>query len=114
MCLPAGALRVVGEHVSVTEIVVRVARDAPFCRRSGGVMLSGGEPLVQPRFERAAAERRRDATVFADSRGYPVGLDDAAGRCPCINDGRYAGRELLRTAKSDRAGTGHRPRERSS
>ena len=54
---PSGALRAVGERLSVEETLARVRRDAPFYRRSGGgVTLSGGEPLAQWRFARALAQ----------------------------------------------------------
>jgi len=54
---PSGALRAVGERLTVEEALARVRRDAPFYRRSGGgVTLSGGEPLAQWRFARALAQ----------------------------------------------------------
>lgn len=48
---PTGALKVVGESMSVEEVFDLVEKDAAYYRRSGGgVTLSGGEPLAQPEF----------------------------------------------------------------
>lgn len=48
---PSGAISKVGRFTSVEEVMAEVRREAPFYRHSsGGVTLSGGEPLFQPRF----------------------------------------------------------------
>jgi len=49
-----GALEMVGQWMSVEEVLCVVRRDAPFYQQSGGGMtLSGGEPLAQYAFARA-------------------------------------------------------------
>jgi pyruvate formate lyase activating enzyme len=48
---PAGALIAYGEKQTVKEVIDQVERDASFYARSGGgLTLSGGEPLAQPKF----------------------------------------------------------------
>ena len=56
----AQCLVVVGERMSVDQVVEEVLRDMPFYERSGGgVTLSGGEPLLQIEFTEALLERCR-------------------------------------------------------
>ena len=46
-----GKLKIIGEDVSVEEILIQIEKDRPYYRRSGGgVTLSGGECLFQPEF----------------------------------------------------------------
>ncbi len=57
-----GGVRVVGRRMTAGEVVAEVARDAVFYRRSGGgVTLSGGEPLAQPRFAEAILALSKEA-----------------------------------------------------
>ncbi len=48
---PGGALLRTGRHLTATEVIEEVAKDADFYRNSGGgVTFSGGEPFAQPAF----------------------------------------------------------------
>lgn len=48
---PSGALRLVGEEITVSELLFRVMKDKPYYDTSGGgVTLSGGECLLQSEF----------------------------------------------------------------
>lgn len=65
---PSGALNVYGEEKSVTEIMDHVEKDTLFYRRSGGgLTLSGGEAMAQPKFAVALlreAKKRRIHTAM--------------------------------------------------
>lgn len=64
-----GPGRMVGRRTTAGEVFDEVAKDAIFYRRSGGgVTLSGGEPLAQPRFAEAILALSRDA-------GFHTALD---------------------------------------
>lgn len=57
---PSGALRLAGRRVTAAEVLEEVARDSIFYQHSsGGMTLSGGEPLVQPDFALALLEGAR-------------------------------------------------------
>lgn len=57
---PAEALQIMGRPVLVEDLYAEVSADRAFWERSGGgVTLSGGEPLVQPRFVKAFLQRCR-------------------------------------------------------
>ena len=45
-----GALELVGETMSVEDILAVVLRDKPFYGEEGGLTVSGGEPFAQPDF----------------------------------------------------------------
>jgi pyruvate formate lyase activating enzyme len=50
---PSAALELVGRRTSVEEVMAAVRRDIPFYDETGGVTLSGGEPLSQLEFSEA-------------------------------------------------------------
>lgn len=55
---PTGARFVIGRHVEVEEIFRELSSDVPYYQSSsGGVTLSGGEPLMQPEFAAALLKR---------------------------------------------------------
>lgn len=66
---PNEARAVIGYWATVEEVFKRVAADSPFYRESsGGVTLSGGEPLAQPEFAAGILKKCRDA-------GFHTALD---------------------------------------
>jgi len=69
---PAGARRLVGEEMTVSQVMARVLRDRLFFEESGGgVTFSGGEPLSQPEFlrELLSACRAQDLHTAVDTCG---------------------------------------------
>jgi pyruvate formate lyase activating enzyme len=61
---PTGAREVAGRRCSVDDVMAELVRDGVFYDRSGGgVTLSGGEPLMQPRFALALLQRCRQARM---------------------------------------------------
>jgi pyruvate formate lyase activating enzyme len=58
------ALKLVGQEMSVDEVLAEVEKDRPFYRRSGGgVTVGGGEPLAQYRFTAELLEAAQDAYI---------------------------------------------------
>jgi len=79
----AEAREVAGRPMSVEDVLAVVERDRSFYEQSaGGVTLSGGEPMLQPRFAAALLAAAR-------SRGFHTALD-TCGHAP------WASFELLR------------------
>lgn len=67
------ARQVVGRYVTAAEVLEELRADVPFYRASGGgVTLSGGEPLGQPRFARALLELAKEEGLHTalDTCGY--------------------------------------------
>lgn len=58
------SIEIVGREMTVQEVMFEVTRDVAYYRRSGGgVTLSGGEPLYQPRFAGALLAAAREAGI---------------------------------------------------
>ena len=71
-CLP-GARELVGRVAGVSELLSEIERDVVFYDQSGGgVTLTGGEPLMQPRFaiELLRACQAHDIHTVLDTSGY--------------------------------------------
>ncbi len=63
---PSGALALKGRRMTVDAVMAEVKKDSAYYRRSGGgVTLSGGEPVAQPRFAREILLACRDANIHA-------------------------------------------------
>lgn len=77
---PTGASRLCGRKVTAADVVKAVLPDRPFFRQTGGVTLSGGEPLFQPAFALALAGAFREAGVHVllETCGYAPYADYAA------------------------------------
>ncbi len=71
MC-PTTATKIVGRYITVEELVKEVEKDVSLYEDSGGVTFSGGEPLFQPQFLRAALEemKRKYIHTALDTSGY--------------------------------------------
>lgn len=70
---PTGARQVIGRTMTVAEVVAEVGKDRIFYEDSGGgVTISGGEPLLQPRFVIALLGALREAGIHAilDTTGF--------------------------------------------
>lgn len=80
----AGAREMVGQWMTVGEVLAEVVRDVPFYDQSGGgVTFSGGEPLAQPEFLSALLQacRAREIDTTVDTCGYaPWGVVDEVRR----------------------------------
>ena len=69
----ADARRLAGRPISLGDLMTEIERDLVFFEQSGGgVTLSGGEPLAQPRFTRALLEacRARGIHTAVETCGY--------------------------------------------
>jgi pyruvate formate lyase activating enzyme len=70
---PSGAIEAVGRYMTVAEVMDPVGRDASYYRRtSGGMTLSGGEPLVQWQFALKLLQeaKKRGIHTTLDTSGY--------------------------------------------
>jgi len=86
---PGGALEILGRTVTAADLARELLDDAPFFRHSGGgVTVSGGEPLLQPAFVSALAERLHQSgvEVALDTSGYaPLSVfQRVAERCDLV------------------------------
>jgi len=80
---PSGAWRLVGKRISVEELLSTLERDVLLYDRSGGgVTFSGGEPLFQPDFLRAALKacKEQGMHTVVDTSGFapPAVLEEIA------------------------------------
>jgi len=67
---PTGALSIYGKKMSVEDVILEVKKDKAFYDNSnGGMTLSGGEPLAQPRFaiDLAKAAKSENISVVIES-----------------------------------------------
>lgn len=70
---PAHALRLVGEYMSVEEIIHQVIKDRRYFKSSsGGITITGGEPMMQALFatELAEAAKEHEITAALETSGY--------------------------------------------
>ena len=70
---PTGARQMIGRTMTVEEVMAEVVKDWVFYEQSGGgVTISGGEPLTQPKFLLALLKAMRLASLSAvlDTTGY--------------------------------------------
>jgi len=70
---PTGARQMIGRTMTVAEVMAEVLKDRIFFEESkGGVTISGGEPLMQPRFTKALLAALREAGIHAvlDTTGF--------------------------------------------
>jgi len=84
---PYGALELVGERVTVAEIMDRIRSDKSFYDNSrGGITLTGGEPLFQPNFSRELLKRCRDYNISTavETSGYSS-WEDLKSITPYLN-----------------------------
>jgi pyruvate formate lyase activating enzyme len=69
---PTNALHVIGEEITVGEVIRAVERDMVFYGKSeGGLTVSGGEPLMQPEFTAALIDE-------AHSRGISCAIETSS------------------------------------
>lgn len=69
---PTEALCLQGRTVSVWEVMEQVRRDAPYYGTEGGITLSGGEPLLQPKFAAAllAQCKKEGISTCVETAGF--------------------------------------------
>jgi pyruvate formate lyase activating enzyme len=70
---PTGARQMIGRTMTVAEVVAEVMKDRIFYEDSGGgVTISGGEPLMQPRFVKALLESLHETGIHVvlDTTGF--------------------------------------------
>ncbi|WP_045218509.1 (2S)-3-sulfopropanediol dehydratase activating enzyme [Desulfonatronum thioautotrophicum] len=84
----ASALNVYGRQMIVGEVLQEVEKEGAFFTRSGGGMtLSGGEPLFQPKFAIALLQeaKRRHVRTAMETCGYVL-WEDLQAACGCLDE----------------------------
>jgi len=77
---PSGALKLAGNYISVEDVVSEILEDDVFYGTSGGVTLSGGEPVLQAEFAGAVLKECRHLginTAIETNLAYPWLLLDS-------------------------------------
>lgn len=72
MC-PSGARKIIGEKMTVEDVLEEVKKDKVFYKNSGGgITLSGGEPLIQPLFSRELLRICKEENIHTaiETSGY--------------------------------------------
>jgi pyruvate formate lyase activating enzyme len=70
---PTGAIKTVGQFMTIEEVLVEVKKDELFYQNSsGGITISGGEPLLQWKFVRRLLKECRQEGIHTalDTSGY--------------------------------------------
>lgn len=70
---PSGSISIAGTYMTVDEVIAEVTSDELFYKNSGGgVTVSGGEPLAQPKFARelCKALKKREIHTALDTSGF--------------------------------------------
>ncbi len=69
---PTNTREIIGKEVSVDEVMLEVEKDLPFYGESGGLTVSGGEPLAQPVFLHAFLDKCKNKSIHTtvDTSGY--------------------------------------------
>ncbi len=84
---PQGALALVGESVTSSEIMARIAADKAFYENSGGgVTFSGGEPFAQPAFLEELLNRSRLLAIHTAVETCGQADPRAIARCEPLVD----------------------------
>jgi len=86
---PSGAMEMLGEEISVEDLVRELVKDRAFFEKSGGgVTLSGGEPSLQPSFtlELMKALKEEGISVALDTCGLclPETLEDLVAEADVV------------------------------
>lgn len=85
---PAQARRLFGEDVTVEEVAARLQNQAGAWRASGGVTLSGGEPLMQADFAAALLGRLKETGIHTalETCGYAPweAVEQVAALCDVV------------------------------
>lgn len=103
---PSRALELLGESLTVEEVLEVVEQDSAFYVRSGGgLTLSGGEPLTQSAFAARllAAAQARGIDTAIETSGY-AHWSDLEKICPHVNQVFYDLKSM--DSEKHRAGTG--------